>query len=200
VTEAKLNVPGGLRERNRVETKRRIADAGIKLFAAQGYDQTTIDAIAEAAGISRRTFFHYFASKDEILATLQVGLGATLVDALARVPDGTPLWPALRKAMLLAIEPYAGEDLIKIDRLMRSSEAIQTRKLASYASDEMLLFETFSKRWPERPVLDLRMAAMTTIGLARVSLDVWSRDGGIRPLSTYVEAACEALGPDLLTG
>jgi AcrR family transcriptional regulator len=53
----------GLRERKKRETLQRIAETGLKLFIAQGYEGTTLEAIAEAAGISRRTFFYYFKSK-----------------------------------------------------------------------------------------------------------------------------------------
>ena len=63
----------GLRERKRRETLRRIAEQGLKLFLTNGYEATTLDAIAEAAGISRRTFFYYFKSKEEILLAWQDG-------------------------------------------------------------------------------------------------------------------------------
>src|ERR1700676_83130 len=63
----------GRRERKRLETLRRIAETGLKLFIANGYEATTLEAIAEAAGISRRTFFYYFKSKEEILLAWQGG-------------------------------------------------------------------------------------------------------------------------------
>src|SRR5829696_3259461 len=57
----------GTRERKQRETRFRIAESGLRLFMENGYDGTTVEAIAQAAGISRRTFFAYFKSKDEIL-------------------------------------------------------------------------------------------------------------------------------------
>jgi AcrR family transcriptional regulator len=78
----------GLRERKRQETLERITAAGLKLFAAQGYEATTLDAIAAEAGISRRTFFHYFKSKDDILISMQSGLGKQLAAELARRKPG----------------------------------------------------------------------------------------------------------------
>lgn len=82
---------GGLRERKRRETRQRISDAGLRLFGRQGFDATTVDAIAAEAGISRRTFFHYFNSKDDILLSLQTGLGERLVSELERQPEQGPL-------------------------------------------------------------------------------------------------------------
>ncbi|MGE0394761.1 MAG: TetR/AcrR family transcriptional regulator, partial [Vicinamibacterales bacterium] len=78
----------GLRERKHRETRRRIADAGLRLFLDRGYDGTTVDAIAAEAGISRRTFFSYFKSKDEILATWHDdGWSGMLADLLMTSPD-----------------------------------------------------------------------------------------------------------------
>ncbi|MBW4331752.1 TetR/AcrR family transcriptional regulator [Stakelama sp. CBK3Z-3] len=56
-----------LREGKRRETRRRIIETGLKLFVENGYEATTFDMIARAAGISRRTFFSYFKSKDDVL-------------------------------------------------------------------------------------------------------------------------------------
>jgi AcrR family transcriptional regulator len=56
----------GLRERRRIRTKQLIQVESLKLFAARGYDQTTVDDIAHAAAISPRTFFRYFATKEDV--------------------------------------------------------------------------------------------------------------------------------------
>ena len=89
----------GLRERKRRETLQRITEAGTRLFIARGYEATTLDAIAAEAGISRRTFFHYFKSKDEILLAMQSGLGDTLAAALDQEPPGQRPLDAVRHAM-----------------------------------------------------------------------------------------------------
>ncbi|WP_051274394.1 TetR/AcrR family transcriptional regulator [Cellulomonas sp. URHD0024] len=57
----------GLRERKRVETRHRIADAALELTLEHGLDGATVDAISAAAGVSPRTFFNYFESKDDAL-------------------------------------------------------------------------------------------------------------------------------------
>jgi AcrR family transcriptional regulator len=183
----------GVRERKRLETRQRISDAGLRLFAAQGYEATTLDAIAAEAGISRRTFFHYFKSKDEILLSMQRGLGDTLVEALEKQsPRSTPL-EASRSALKSIVAPYSNERLLEIDKLMRASEAVQGRKQAAYLQDEAMVFATLRKMWPAETDIALRLVASLTINTVRLTLDTWSGEGGKRPISEVLTEAFEAL-------
>ena len=191
--------PGeGLRERKRRETAQRIRDAGIRLFIAKGYEATTLDEIAAAAGISRRTFFYYFRSKDDILISMQSGMGEMLAAALGAEPDDKPPLDALRDAVLAASAPYPADEMIAIDRLMRASEAVRLRKQASYIQHECTLFEALREKWPgaERETAH-RLAAMLTIGAIRLSLETLSREDGMRPLPVLLREAFDALRTQL---
>jgi AcrR family transcriptional regulator len=184
----------GLRERKRRETLRRIVDAGTRLFIAHGYEATTLDAIAAEAGISRRTFFYYFKSKDEILLSMQGGLGDMLAAALSVEPlDRRPI-DAVRQAMVKIGAAYNPEEMLILDRLMRSSQAVQARKQASYVQHEATLFAALRRRWPE-PAREtaLRLVAMLSIGALRVSLDNFYREGGKRQIASLLEEAFDAL-------
>ncbi|KFC69763.1 Transcriptional regulator, TetR family [Devosia sp. LC5] len=185
--------PDGLRERKRRDTHRRITEAGLKLFSARGFDATTLDAIAAEAGISRRTFFHYFRSKDDILLSLQTGLGESLAAALAeRAPGQRPI-AALRQAMHALLAAYAPDELLALDRLMLSSEAVQSRKQATYLQDEALVFAALCAYWPEENPAALRLAAILSIGITRVSMEAWRSGDGQRPLAQYVDDYFDAL-------
>ena len=72
----------GLRERKRRQTLQRIAEVGLRLFLAKGYEATTLEEIAAAADIARRTFFYYFKSKDGILLAYQAGFADALKAAI----------------------------------------------------------------------------------------------------------------------
>ncbi len=69
------------------------------LFAEQGFEATTVDQIADAAGMSRRTFFRYFAGKDELVLERLVESGERIADALRGRPADEPVWPALRRGL-----------------------------------------------------------------------------------------------------
>src|ERR1700730_4798427 len=65
-----------------------IWDAATDLFAKKGFDETTVDDIAEAAGTSRRSFFRYFESKSDLMAQPMVSYGTSLTDAIENCPLG----------------------------------------------------------------------------------------------------------------
>jgi AcrR family transcriptional regulator len=90
----------GLRERKKQATREALARAGVDLFVARGYDETTLAEIAEAAGVSTRTIFAYFPSKEDILFTRMQAMCDSLVQALADRPDGTDALTALREFIL----------------------------------------------------------------------------------------------------
>jgi AcrR family transcriptional regulator len=199
MTKGNARTPGeGLRERKRRETSKRIADAAIRLFIENGYEATTLDEIAAAAGISRRTFFYYFKSKDDILLSMQSSLGDMLASALRNVPPGKRPVDAVRDAVIEVCAPYPAEDMIVIDRLMRSSAAVRARKQASYIEHERTLFAALRERWPapERETA-LRIVAMLSIGALRLSLDAFNREDGKRPLVDLLNEAFDALAAEV---
>jgi AcrR family transcriptional regulator len=167
---------GGVRERKRRETRQHIAETGLRLFLANGYEQTTLDAIAAEAGISRRTFFAYFKSKEDILFVWQhEGWSAVWEDLRTVSPDENPL-DAVRTVFLRHLARHANDEMRAIDRLLRSSETLRARKQAAYEEHERTLFATLCEVWRQpqrRPAL--RMVAMACVGVVRLSLEVWNQ-------------------------
>jgi AcrR family transcriptional regulator len=96
----------GRRDRKKNETRQALRDAAHRLFAEKGFSQTTIDDIAEAADVSRRTFFRYYASKDDLLRSDVSDLLPVMLAALrARPADEPPL-----AAILAALRTLIGPD------------------------------------------------------------------------------------------
>lgn len=189
----------GLRERKRRETRQRIADAGWRLFLANGYEGTTLDVIAAEAGISRRTFFSYFKSKDDIILFRQDANWAGLYADLLKVsPDVRPL-DAVRDVMVKHVARYPTEQMTAIDKVMRSSESLLARKQTYYAEQEQALFNTLCEVWrqPERRTA-LRMVAIVAIGAARLTTQTWhSQTGQRKPMAKVLRDAFDSLRSEL---
>lgn len=185
----------GVRERKRRDTRRRIAEVGQSLFLVHGFEGTTVDAIAEAAGISRRSFFSYFKAKDDIIVFWQQADSALLFAELLNVsPVLNPL-DAVRDVMVDHIARYPTEQMTVIDNLMQSSPTLLARKQAFYAEQEQALFNTLTQVWrePEQKTA-LRLVAMASIGAMRLSLLSWREQAHRRePVATFLRQAFDRL-------
>jgi len=189
----------GPRERKKRETRQRVAETGLRLFLAHGFDDTTLDVIAEAAGISRRAFFSYFKSKDDIVMFWQgAGWASVRADLLRTSPDVPPL-DAVRDVVVRHISSYSTEEMRAMDRLMRSSESLMSRKQAFYAEQELALFDTLCEVWrqPERR-MGLRMVAIVSIGALKLTTQLWGDQGSeSKPMADIFRKALDDLALEL---
>jgi len=183
----------GPRARKRRETLHRIAEQALKLFLTNGYEATTLEAIAEAAGISRRTFFYYFKSKEEILLAWQDGgFNETLRTAVLEQSTRQSPLSAVKNALLeLTVRFQADYKQTRvIERLMCANESLRIRHQAKYLEKEQAVFDALCQKWPQpkrQPAL--RIVAMMSIGALRLAIDNWNRDEGKRPISIYLKEA-----------
>src|ERR1700761_5558785 len=197
--EETLEQPEGLRERKRRETSARIIEQGLKLFVRHGYDGTTLDAIAEAAAISRRTLFYYFKSKEDILlAAHDSGFRQALRPAmLEEPPERAPLEAAQRCLVKLASRHESRESVV-FDRLMESTEALRARKEAVFVETEQMLWQAMCELWPAPARRDgLRLVAMVAMGALRLALEKWKQNDAARPLAHYIRQEFARLAGEL---
>lgn len=189
----------GLRERKRQQTRQRLIDTALPLFLANGYEGTTLDAIATEAGISRRTIFAYFESKDDIIMAWQKARWAGIfADLLSTSPDVQPL-DAVRNVLMEHAARYTSKEMTAIDSLMRSSASLLARKQAFYVEQEQKLFETLCEVWrqPERRTA-LRMVAVVSLGALRLAIQDWHDQTGRRqPPARFLRDAFECLRSEL---
>src|SRR5690348_12762510 len=89
-----------LQARKQELVREAIWDAATDLFAEKGFDETTVDDIAEAAGVSRRSFFRYFASKNDLMAHAMVNYAAELTAAIEACPPSWSLAEVFRETVL----------------------------------------------------------------------------------------------------
>ena len=112
--------PLGLRARNRARTYAEIADAALDLFERQGYDATTVDQIATAAGVSPATFFRYFATKEDVLFADEEPSASALTERVAaRTDRRTTSVAALAEPVIAYAEATVGPESPNSLRLMK---------------------------------------------------------------------------------
>ena len=92
--------PAGLRERKKVATRKALGMAAMRLAVERGLEHVLVEDIAEAAGVSARTFNNYFASKYEAICALGFDRAMRIGAALRERPAGEDLWPAIMAAVM----------------------------------------------------------------------------------------------------
>jgi AcrR family transcriptional regulator len=188
----------GLRERNRRQTLQRIAEVGVELFLAQGYEATTLDEIAAAAGISRRTFFYYFKSKDDILLTHIDAYADALKASVLEHSSGEAPLEVVREALLKLSTRFQLPRTIAIARLIGQSEALRDSRQRGYLRREQVVYEALCELWPAKERRDrLRLVAMASIGALRIAVDAWLEQDGKRPLAKYLRDAFDNLKAEI---
>jgi AcrR family transcriptional regulator len=187
----------GLRDRKKIETRRAIAGAALRLTLEHGPDGVTIEQISEAADVSPRTFFNYFSSKEEAILGIDPERRADMRNSpAARPPDEAPL-EALRATLLAHAITYAddAEQWAQQARLAREHTALFRTHVASFAEFERELVEIIADRSGADPDLDLypSLVVTTTLTAMRVVLNHWQVTQPDRPLSELLEVAFRSL-------
>jgi AcrR family transcriptional regulator len=119
----------GLRERKKLDTRRALSDAALKLAFEDGLDSVTREAIAELAGVSLRTFNNYFTGKYEALAYRQTERLRRSISVLRHRPDGEPLWTSITESVVAPLEEDFREATGEENKIPTRSELAEVRKL-----------------------------------------------------------------------
>lgn len=123
---------GSLREVSRRAVQSRIARTAESLFADKGFEETTVDEIAAAVGMSQRSFFRYFASKDEVVFEGLERLSEQLATRLAARPLEEPEWDSLRRSFDPVAERFADPEHREHDAAIQRIIDRSPRLLAAY--------------------------------------------------------------------
>lgn len=187
----------GLRERKRREMHRNLTETGLRLFAENGFEATTLDDIAREAGIARRTFFHYFSSKEEIILAWQNGLPESLyAEILSR---GKILKPfGLVSEALMAMTISMSPDIAAfIAKITQSNEQLRMVNQMKFLRMEQAAYAALCEVWPEVDRMRvLKIAAMAATGAMRLAVDEWLSEACHKSLSEYLEANILSLQSD----
>ncbi len=164
----------GLREAKKQRTRLALVDAALELFLAHGYEQTTIDEIAAAVEVSQRTFFRYFATKEDAVTGLLVEYDSRLVERVRSRPDEERVVEALLAAMRGLLRDLADSDAVQLERMRRLRQVMETNPglvaayLTRYSRVSTLLSAELARRMCLDPETDLRPRLLASIYLAAV--------------------------------
>ncbi|MBO3742212.1 TetR family transcriptional regulator [Actinoplanes flavus] len=184
--------------RTRNTVYREITATAMALFLERGFDATTIDDIAAAAGISRRSFFRYFGTKEDVVLGDLIASGDLVRQALEARPDDEEVWAALRNA-LHSVKDTAFDEptMLKIFTMVHQTPSLRARSIEKHLEWQALLTPEVRRRLGADPAdpLDVRADALvaTVITCLDVAGDAWTRGNGAVPLETLFDAAAAAV-------
>ncbi len=167
----------GLRQRKKEATRRALHEAAVRLAAERGPEQVTVEAIADAVDVSRRTFSNYFASKDDALLHSDTERLERFVGLVVARPEGEGAWTALREAAfeLLATETDTDPAWLAQMRLVRSHPSLAAARVARWGTSERALAQVLVERvGGEDPELVARALAASFLALFRTAGQVWN--------------------------
>ncbi|GGR67531.1 TetR family transcriptional regulator [Streptomyces parvulus] len=173
---------GGLRERKKRATRAALAEAAVRLAAEHGADKVTVEAISAAAGVSVRTFFNYFDSREDAFVVIDADAGARMRRAVLDAPAALSPLEALREAM--AAELAEAEQQHELWRLhaevLHASPHLLARGVGAHMAAEADLAEALAERLratgggATASGLYPRLLAAVAGAAVRTSVDHWS--------------------------
>jgi AcrR family transcriptional regulator len=181
----------GRRERKRRQTRERIEQAAMTLFMERGFDATTIEEITEAADVSKRSFFDYFPSKEEVVFAWQDSFADRLMAAIAARPAGESPVKAVEEALIVTITASADERALALSELIHCTPTLKARDQLKYAKLEQKLTEALIARSgrDQHACAHMRLLSAVVIGALRVGGELWQqRVAGTSTESISMEA------------
>ncbi len=168
----------GLRERKKARTRAAIRQHALRLFREQGYTQTTVEQIAEAAEVSPSTFFRYFPSKEDVV--LQDDFDPIAIAKFEAQPPGMSPVAALRAAMRETFAEAPAEQIEQwrqLNMLTMAVPELRARALEEYMRSGGMTAELIAKRLGRDPHdFAIRTLAGAVVGVGLSVMVIWMED------------------------
>jgi AcrR family transcriptional regulator len=178
-----------LRNRKQKLVRDAIFDAAIETFAAKGFDDTTVEDVSRAAGVSRATFFRYFSSKDDLLAQNVMNYGTDLSETIKSCPIAFTPFQIMHETVLSIARQKLTHPRTRqvIDISLRSASAMQAHGSRMIEVEERVAI-AFAERIKNlsKDNLETRLLAAMTVSAMNVAIVSWYR-GDFQDLSAAVE-------------
>jgi len=183
--------PVSLRQRKRARTRAALINAALQLFERHGFEATTIDEIAAAADVSPRTFFRYFATKEEV--ALGDDLGPEILGLLAARPAGEPMLESARHVVADSLVLVTAEDreaLLARLRIVYRTPSLRARRWEYQLEMGRVSGAALAERRGLPPDdLGSRVTAAAIFTAIEVAMDRWQEHDGREDLGAAIDAA-----------
>jgi len=189
--------PEGRREHKKARTREDLVQAALRLFEEKGFDVTTVEDIADAASVSPRTFFRYFANKEEVLFHRKDEELVRLETTLKSRPAHESSFEALRATLIEYVQRFQDEPefhLLRI-RLIQEAPSLEAYGLQLHQEWIRVLARTLARRLKVNPSLDLRPALLAGCAIIamRSALWPWTVANGLVDIGTFFDRAFDQM-------
>lgn len=165
----------------RAEVRRDLVAAAVELFRTRGYEETTVDDIAVAAGVGRRTFFRYFRSKEDAVSPDHETALARIAEVFETAHATEPANSLVLRAGETVFDIYADDPQLSVHRyrLTHAVPALRDRESASVDHYRRLITRYLRRRFDGDPDGDLRAAVTgaAVVAAHNLALRAWLADG-----------------------
>lgn len=178
-----------VRASNADAVRNSIVDAAIKLFLHDGFAETSVDAIALAADVSRRSVFRYFATKEDIVLTWAMSTGPDLVRELDVLDCAVDPVQAALCAVTRHVERHGAEHAVSLalGQLIERTPSLRARAHEKYLGWEDLLSQALTDRGATS--VAGRMAAALAVSGLRIAVREWIASEGRHPVGDFLAEA-----------
>lgn len=166
--------PRRLLNERRLEVRTRVLEAAYRLFAQGGFTATTMDDIASASGVPRRTLFRHFGTKEQVALAYQDTILDELVARLERWPAGGTALSALIETISAFVRDLRHEQAIELSDLLVRNPELRIYNLQKYEEIEAALAQAVEGRCASAsPALEARIMAASVVATWRVANERW---------------------------
>jgi AcrR family transcriptional regulator len=183
------------RQRKKTATRDRIRASALRLFREQGYDATTVEQIAAAAGVSHMTFFRYFPAKEDV--ALSDSYNPLIADLLGQTPAAWPLIQRIRAVLVEGLRQVYGTErdaMLAQNKLIVSTPALRERLWADQIATQQLILQALSAgQHDPHPSFQDRVTVAACLAAASTAILAWVENDGSPELPDLMEQAFDTL-------
>jgi AcrR family transcriptional regulator len=181
------------RQRKKTATRDRIRASALALFREQGYDATTVEQIAAAAGVSHMTFFRYFPAKEDV--ALSDSYDPMIGELIAQTPATQPLVQRIRTVLVQGLRQVYDKDrdtMLAQNKLIVSTPALRERLWANQIATQQVILQAL-RNGEQDPDFQAKVTVAACLAAATTAVLTWTENDGVPELPELIEQAFDTL-------